>query len=93
MTVGEILEEPLIVHGIGDRVGTSRARVNQFASDWSGWQRIIRNDIRTSFSGGQRQRIGIATPRLAVGGRHWWCATNRSSALDVSIQAQGGETC
>ena len=28
MTVGEILEEPLIVHGIGDRVAR-RARVNQ----------------------------------------------------------------
>jgi ABC-type microcin C transport system duplicated ATPase subunit YejF len=28
MTVGEILEEPLIVHGIGNRVAR-RARVNQ----------------------------------------------------------------
>src|SRR5215510_1468061 len=58
MTVGEILEEPLIVHGIGDRMAR-RARVNQLLG-LVGLASYHVQRYPHEFSGGQRQRIGIA---------------------------------
>jgi hypothetical protein len=46
MTVGEILEEPLIVHGIGD-AAERRARVNELLG-WSASRRTMRSAIRTN---------------------------------------------
>ncbi len=83
-TVGYIIEEPFIIHGIGtpderkkevmhllDRVGLPESAINRYPHE---------------FSGGQRQRIGIARaialkPKLII-------CDEPVSALDVSIQSQ-----
>jgi oligopeptide/dipeptide ABC transporter ATP-binding protein len=83
-TVGEILEEPFIVHGMGDRV--SRARDVRRLLDQVGLPSASYDRFPFEFSGGQRQRIGIARaialkPKLVV-------CDEPVSALDVSIQSQ-----
>ena len=59
MTVGEILAEPLAVHGLGTPRPSARARVRELL-DVVGLLPEHARRYPHQFSGGQRQRIGIA---------------------------------
>jgi oligopeptide/dipeptide ABC transporter ATP-binding protein len=84
MSVREILEEPLIVHGMGTRPERD-ARVLEVAR-FVGLRGEQLGRYPHEFSGGQRQRIGIA--RALMAGPEILVGDEPVSALDVSVQAQ-----
>ena len=85
MTIGEIISEPMKVHGIITDAKERRKRVLDL---------LVKCGLKTNFadryphemSGGQRQRVGIARA-LAMDPEFIIC-DEAVSALDVSIQAQ-----
>ncbi|UWQ19086.1 ABC transporter ATP-binding protein [Jannaschia sp. M317] len=83
MRVGDLVMEPLTIHGIGD-AASRRARAEALF-DRVGLTRDALDRYPHEFSGGQRQRICIAralalNPKLIL-------ADESVSALDVSVQA------
>lgn len=84
MTAGDIIGEPLLIHGIAD--SRQRRKLVGRLMETVGLSVEQMERYPHEFSGGQRQRIGIARaivmePQLVI-------ADEPVSALDVSIQAQ-----
>jgi len=84
MKVGSMIEEGMLVHGLGNRVERKKRRAELL--EVVGLRPDAAGKYPHEFSGGQRQRIGIARalallPELII-------ADEPVSALDVSIQAQ-----
>jgi ABC-type glutathione transport system ATPase component len=84
-TIGRILIEPIILHGLAESQKAARGLVNGVL-DRVGLSRNTVDRYSYELSGGQRQRVGIA--RAVVLRPDFVLADEIVSGLDVSTQAQ-----
>jgi peptide/nickel transport system ATP-binding protein len=83
-TIGAIIADPLIIHGVGDPAERQRRVLSMM--ERVGLARRMEHSYPSQLSGGQRQRVAIARalvmqPAIVV-------CDEPTSALDVSVQAQ-----
>ena len=85
MSIGQIVEEGLKIHGIGGTPDERRSMIDQVLEE-VGLDPETRNRYPHEFSGGQRQRVAIA--RAIVLRPKFIVLDEPTSALDMSVQAQ-----